>query len=227
MRHLKTLLTVIGAVTILVLAGNTVALAASGHGFLLGKTNRVTKLTTLTRTTSGPALQVTTKSSANPPFAVNGTGKVTHLNADLLDGKDSTALGTRAYVWTASGAIDTEVDQSEVFVLNGLPAGTYLVNYEVEFPHAMLTTGFVDCGMQNDTTGAFGGQQRTVVNTSNSDGTGINGAGLMTSKANGDVRLTCAYTQAAVLWHLDSDQPLRITAIPLSSVTNKGVPPLS
>src|SRR5690349_15216722 len=82
MRHLKTLLTVLGAVTILVLAGNTVALATTGHAFILGKANSANKQTQLTRTTSGPALKVTTKSTANPPFAVNGHGKVAHLNAD-------------------------------------------------------------------------------------------------------------------------------------------------
>jgi hypothetical protein len=92
MRHLKTFLTVLGAVTVLVLAGNTVALATTGHSFILGKSNSANKLTSLSRTTSGPALKVTTKRSSNPPFQVNGKGKVTNLNADMIDGKDSSAF---------------------------------------------------------------------------------------------------------------------------------------
>ncbi|HET6154257.1 MAG TPA: hypothetical protein VFE15_15040 [Marmoricola sp.] len=103
---LLSLLTVIGAVTVLVLASNTVALAATGHSFLLGKTNKANKTTTLSRTTAGAALTVKTKSSTNPPFVVNGTGKVTHLNADSLDGKDSTAFASVGALPVAYGYIE-------------------------------------------------------------------------------------------------------------------------
>lgn len=89
---LMSLLTVIGAVTVLVLAANSVALATTGKAILAGKINTSSKMTTLTRTTAGTALKVTTKSTANAPFAVNGTGKVANLNADKIDGKDSTAF---------------------------------------------------------------------------------------------------------------------------------------
>src|SRR5881409_1949916 len=97
-----TLLTVVGALTVLVLAGNTVALATTGKAILAGKINTSTKMTSITRTTPGTGLQVKTKSSANSPFAVNGKGKVTNLNADRLDGLDSSVLGTRAYVFTGA-----------------------------------------------------------------------------------------------------------------------------
>jgi hypothetical protein len=92
MHYLKTTLAAIGAASVLVLAANTVAIAANGHGFLLGQSNSASKITTLTRTTSGPALQVKTKSSSNAPFTVNGKGKVTNLNADRLDGIDSSGF---------------------------------------------------------------------------------------------------------------------------------------
>lgn len=101
MRMFKTLLTVIGAVTVLVLAGNTVALAATGHALVLGKKNTANKITTLTRTTAGPALRVKTASAGNAPFVVNGTGKVVNLNADSLDGQDASAFEPRvgAFQW--------------------------------------------------------------------------------------------------------------------------------
>jgi hypothetical protein len=75
MRTLKTALTVIGAVTVLVLAGNTVALATTGHALILGKGNSANRITALTRTTSGSALKVTTKSTANAPLTVTAAAR--------------------------------------------------------------------------------------------------------------------------------------------------------
>lgn len=89
MRYLKTTLTVIGAVTVLVLAGNTVALATTGHALLLGKSNTANTITSISRTTAGTALAVKTKTSLSPPLKVNGVGKVTNLNADRVDGKNA------------------------------------------------------------------------------------------------------------------------------------------
>jgi hypothetical protein len=101
MRSLKTSLTVIGAVVVLLLAGNTVAYAATGGKFFLGKTNKADQVSTLKRTTSGAALNLVTKSSSNAPLTTNGKGKVANLNADSLDGKDSSAFQTKvgALVW--------------------------------------------------------------------------------------------------------------------------------
>ena len=113
MAKLRTLLTVIGAVTVLVLAGNTVALATTGHAFVLGQANKAGKATTLKRTSSGPALNLVTRPLGSAPFAVNGTGKVANLNADALDGQDSSAFApssvlastpiARGFVFTGAG----------------------------------------------------------------------------------------------------------------------------
>jgi hypothetical protein len=92
MRHLKTTLAVLGAVTVLVLAGNSIAMAATGKAFILGKGNSANKMTSLSRTTAGSALKLKTTTSAAAPMVVNGRGKVGNLNADLLDGKDSSAF---------------------------------------------------------------------------------------------------------------------------------------
>jgi hypothetical protein len=89
MQKLKTFLTVIGAVTVLVLAANSAVYAATGGKFILGKTNKAAKVSTLKRTTSGSALNLVTRSSSNAPLTTNGKGKVTNLNSDSLDGHDS------------------------------------------------------------------------------------------------------------------------------------------
>lgn len=98
MRHLKTTLAVLGAVTVLVLAGNTISMAATGKAFILGKGNTASTATALKRTTNGPAMKIVTRRAADVPFAVNGKGKVPNLNVDRLDGKDSTAFASAASV---------------------------------------------------------------------------------------------------------------------------------
>jgi hypothetical protein len=81
--------------------------AATGGNFILGQSNSASSTTSLTRTgaNAGKGLQVTNTStgagatalglsvaSGHPPFTVNSGTKVTNLNADKLDGKDSTGF---------------------------------------------------------------------------------------------------------------------------------------
>ncbi|MCZ4500681.1 MAG: hypothetical protein JWQ74_3236 [Marmoricola sp.] len=120
---LSTLLVVIGAVTVLALAGNTVALATTGKALIAGKTNASSKITTIQRTTTGSALQLTTSKTTSPPLVVNGTGTVKHLSADTVDGLDSTRLRSKTYLFEANpsttGTTGFDLNTST------LPAGTY------------------------------------------------------------------------------------------------------
>jgi hypothetical protein len=90
----------------LVLAGGT-TLAATGGNFILGQSNSASSTTSLTRTgaNAGKGLQVTNTSTAagatalglnvasgHAPFTVNSGTKVANLNADKLDGIDSTGF---------------------------------------------------------------------------------------------------------------------------------------
>lgn len=105
-------LAVLGAVAVLVLAANTVALAASGKGFLLGKVNKSAKVSTLQRTKSGPALSLKTK--GGPPLAVNSAKLVKKLNADKVDGYDAGALVNGGTLFTItipeSAPVNSELD---------------------------------------------------------------------------------------------------------------------
>ncbi|MCX6396765.1 MAG: hypothetical protein NTV23_09795 [Propionibacteriales bacterium] len=215
---LMTVLTVIGAVTVLVLAANTVALATTGKAILAGKINTSSTLTSIVRTTPGTGLQVKTKSTANAPFAVNGTGKVTNLNADKIDGKDSTVLGTRALVWSYAGS--TASASTRTFSTTTMPAGSYLLNYEV---YLTSGAGRVDCYLQRNSDGIYAAQGTA---DSNNGGTSLTGAGLITLTAPGVVRLVCS-TQTAILWSVDQSQPLRITAVPITGLALKGSPAVS
>jgi hypothetical protein len=143
-RTLKSFLTVIGAVTILVLAGNTVALATTGHALILGKANKANKSTTLKRTTNGPALNLVTKPSSTAPFSVSSNGKVANLNADLLDGLDATSLQTRPIIYRIPSEVGATTFQ---VTFPGLPPGLYHVSYSV-IAHMAAATATIGCDIE-------------------------------------------------------------------------------
>jgi hypothetical protein len=103
--------TVLAVAAALTLGTASAALAGSGVGgvFNLGKINTVNAITTLVGSVSGPSLRIdnnSTNSAATAldlqvepgktPMKVNSTTKVANLNADQLDGTDSTAFGRLA-----------------------------------------------------------------------------------------------------------------------------------
>jgi hypothetical protein len=78
-----------GAVMALVIGSGT-AYAATGGKFILGKSNAATATTKLTNS-RGTALALSAK-SGKPALTVNTTTKVPNLNADRIDGLDSTSF---------------------------------------------------------------------------------------------------------------------------------------
>lgn len=85
----------VGLAVILALVFGVVSRATAHDGFAglfhLGHNNPVSALSTLAKSGAGPALSL--KVDSGPPLAVNSGEKVAKLNADRLDGKDSSALG--------------------------------------------------------------------------------------------------------------------------------------
>jgi hypothetical protein len=97
----------------LVVGVASTAFGANGGNFILGSLNNTaTAITKLTGTVGGgPALQVSNPSTSTgstaldlqvatgkAPMKVNRTTKVTNLNSDLLDGKDSSTIGRELFV---------------------------------------------------------------------------------------------------------------------------------
>jgi hypothetical protein len=90
----------------LLLGVATAGLGATGGNFILGKANSAGAVSKLTAPIANPALQLVNQSTASgatalglnvapgkPPLKVNATaGKATNLNADRLDGLDSSRL---------------------------------------------------------------------------------------------------------------------------------------
>jgi hypothetical protein len=146
-----TLLTMMVALT---LATVTPAFAANGKPLIMGVlTNQATAVTRLTANIANPALQIINKSTSGtalqlvtdanrPPMVVNSATKVTNLNADKVDGLDSTQLqGAKAYAHiNANGTIDfsrsKNVNRSTKEV--GIP-GLYCINSTVT-PHNVVAT---------------------------------------------------------------------------------------
>ena len=127
--RLKSVLSTLGIACALVVGLDYVSFAATGSSLILGHSNSANAATTITRTTSGPAVSFKSK-SGSPSIAVNQPTKISHLNADLLDGKDSTSFATKSttkvYKYTAAtGATSHQFNIP-------IPAdGQYLVTYSV------------------------------------------------------------------------------------------------
>jgi hypothetical protein len=94
----------LGSVIAILVSLTGTAMAGTGIGaiFNLGKANSANTTTSLSGTTSGKVLQVTNKGAGpalgltvkagKPPLATNSSVKVTNLNADRLDGINSTGF---------------------------------------------------------------------------------------------------------------------------------------
>ena len=215
---LTTLLTVIGAVTVLVLAANTVARATTGKAILAGKINKATKMTSITRTTPGTGLQVKTKSAANAPLAVNGKGKVVNLNADTVDGLDSAALQQRSYAFVA----EKVTAKNRVEYTLPVPNGSYLVTYSNYF--AELTgAGGIQCFLyQDNATGpdVNTGYSSIVDPDSNSWGPALSGTGLVTKSATSQIYVNCSLENLNK-FSTEDVAPMRIVVTPTKVVSTK------
>lgn len=208
-----TLLTVIGALTVLVLAGNTVALATTGKAILAGKINTSTQPTTLTRTTLGTALVVKTKSTANAPLAVNGKGRVTNLNADKLDSLDSTQLATNTTVYTDSDFTTSHNSQSYWHFNVG--AGDYAISYSVgvqpDTSGATVLCGFI---ASPDAYAWESGQKENAYS-----GVWLSGTATKHFTAAQTVRFFC--NSSAPNWELEDEMALQITVTKITKATLK------
>jgi hypothetical protein len=125
---------VMATIAVFIVLGGT-TYAATGGNFILGQPNTAGQQTSLTASPSfaGRALQLTNTNtgagatalglnvaSGHAPLTVNSGTKVTNLNADKLDGMDSTGLGSGIL-----GGVATNVGQTigEIRPLIGTSSG--------------------------------------------------------------------------------------------------------
>ncbi|MGH3088600.1 MAG: hypothetical protein ACRDSJ_14950 [Rubrobacteraceae bacterium] len=79
----------------MVVGAASMAFAANGKPFLLGKGNVATKVTTLIKKGVGPALSL--KVGSGPPLRVNSSAPVANLNADEVDGQDAASFAASGH----------------------------------------------------------------------------------------------------------------------------------
>jgi len=121
-----------------VVAASKAAFSATGGNFILGQINNAANQSGIVSPVAGKMLLLNNTSTAatatalgltvkpgQPPMVVNSTGKVQNLNADELDGYDSSDLATAAVTFRNSDS--TVHPDLVIWNLNGLTPGQYLV----------------------------------------------------------------------------------------------------
>jgi hypothetical protein len=129
----------------LVFGAASMALGANGKPFLLGRSNVATAVSTLIKRGPGPALSL--RVGANqPPMVVNSAGKVANLNADQLDGLDSSQLAPRGYaqVTTSSPFFSSATSNGVIgIVRTDSPGNVYC--FDLSFtPKAAVASGNIN-----------------------------------------------------------------------------------
>ena len=87
----RRILPVVLAAVLLIAGINATAYAATGGKFRLGFVNKAGRPSTLVNTGSGPALNLRS-SASSPSLTVTSSKKVANLNADTVDGIDSSTF---------------------------------------------------------------------------------------------------------------------------------------
>lgn len=114
-----------------VIAGTGTAAAATGGTFVLGRDNKASTTTILRNSGTTPVLTIPAARNGQPPLAVSAaSGKVNYLNADKIDGLDSTVFalaGGRVGTIEAFGApvdLDEDGTMDAYAARAACPAGT-------------------------------------------------------------------------------------------------------
>jgi hypothetical protein len=146
------------------------ALAANGNSFILGKlTNAATAVTRLTGNVAGPTMQFRNPNTAanaraldllvdsgNAPLTVSASaGKALNLNADKLDGKDSSefASASSAPLWAHVNSNGTLVRGNGVNFSGRFSTGYYHVSFDRDVSF---------CGYVATTTDTYAGTTGTL-----------------------------------------------------------------
>ena len=209
---------IVACIALLVALGGT-TYAATGGNFILGKSNTASSTSTLSAPIADKALTVTNDSSkagatalglnvakGHPPFRVNSGAKVANLNADKLDGYDSTALRTTAYTWTKS--VPSAVPDLELNIPLG--PGTYVIGYDAYMIGGGSTGSVAGCYFwrHRGTDYVYYGETRYATVTSNA--VGASGSSSVSLVAGDELRLYC---YAPTNWTTDPTQPIHVYAI--------------
>lgn len=211
MRKLKTLGAALIVALVLVTCADYVSFAATGSSLILGHGNSANKITGLSRTTSGPALNLHTSTTSSAPFSTNATGKVANLNADRLDGLNSTAMVNKTYVFEKAIS-ESSVSQISVN-LPTMPAGDYMITLDAWF--YAPSTGDVFCGISEPTSGRW---LETWMPARAAGFYTPHITGLMSLPGADALNLVCTGDSGS--WSTFSGEPLQVTMTPVAAAVS-------
>jgi len=175
------------------------AWAATGGNFILGQANSATTQTGLTANFAGKTLQLTNTSMASgatplgltpgagrPPLVTPSSTKVTNLNADKLDGLDSTQLQRRVTGTCAVNSAVQSVAAGGAVSCAAFPQGSSPINVDMPFSRT-----------DHGTTTVFSGNGLTITTTCYIEnvGGGTEGGQMhVDAGAGGDVTATYSFS---------------------------------
>jgi hypothetical protein len=121
---IRSTVTTLAAAAVLVGGADLASYAATGNPLVLGHANSAGGTTSLKNTGRGPALSLNSIKSA-PPFLVNSSQLVKHLNADTIHGVPVSVAAPHNYqiVFARAGTHF----KNEKFVSSSVPPGTYQI----------------------------------------------------------------------------------------------------
>ncbi len=195
-----------------------------GGDFILGKSNKAT--TTSLENTGGVALSLKSK-SGSAPLAVSSSTKVSRLNADQLDGLNSTALQNQAqHSWVpAASSVQNGTPMS--WDVPTLPSGPYLawlsatVNFSLK-PSTVTSTA--TCDLKNGDDVVVG----TISGETTRTGTArMSGNWAVTNP--GDLTLSCTGSDdgAPDPMHFWTPQHVSLTLLKVDKTLSTALTPLS
>jgi hypothetical protein len=209
--RIKSAFMALGIALAMVISLDYVSFAAKGRSFLLGKANVVKKQTSLVRAKPGPPLGLYAR-PGSPPISVNSGVRVPNLNADRVDGYDSSALRTRTWVFTKH--LTAKYGNFIVSMGKVLPPGTYLVSYSTSMGSVTIDKP-VDCEIVGGNNAKFyeAGQSRFLPGTPS---VALSGTGVLPLPAGGSLYVNCKSEQGSFM---SGGNPVQVVATRLDVVT--------
>ncbi|MBF4768719.1 hypothetical protein ISU10_13185 [Nocardioides agariphilus] len=227
-QKLKSGLIALAVGIVLVAALDWAAAAATGRSMILGQWNQADHSTTLKNTKSGPALDLR---ASGPALKVSNGKKIAKLNADQLDGLDSTDLQSNrnvTYQWSATnhtgGFTQAIPDQ---------PAGSYVISFSLQMNGAQGTEAdpnVINCRIDQTTTVGIDTLKARLADTqlpSIDTIPTLNGSNPVVLATGDKLTLACTMTRNGLSWTTPVTQPITVNLLRVdgSTVTMGGAIP--
>lgn len=153
----------------------SLALAANGKPFLLGRNNAASAISTLIKQGPGPALRLLVR-PGQPPLAVNSGVKVTNLNADRVDGMDAASFAPAgsAPLWAVVNKEGTFARFKGAAKVENVADGSYVITFDRDVSACAFAATIYGVPVGQITAQNAPGVGTVYVSTANSSGGAVN-----------------------------------------------------